>query len=131
MTAAESHHHTKRHGQQKNVFMERSFWLHVLGHMKDDILSALSFLRHLGGIICAVLLGVTLFLLEFRLISKVAFFATCGLLFFLLIAYPILTPIIFAVVISAFFPEKGMGKFFWPMTLSVIVFISYTLFLLV
>ncbi len=114
-----------------NIFLSRSFWLRVIGYWNRDIVAVLRMLYVGTTIVMAILLGVTLFLLEFRLISKVAFFATCGLLFFLLIAYPILTPIIFAVVISAFFPEKGMGKFFWPMTLSVIVFISYTLFLLV
>ena len=122
---------TKHDQYGGNIFLSHSFWGRVIGYMNRDIVAAFRVLYVGTTILLAILLGVTLFLLEFRLISKVAFVATCGLLLFLLIAYPILTPIIFAVVISAFFPEKGMEKFFWPMTLSVIVFIGYTLFILI
>lgn len=122
---------TKHSQLGENLFLSRSFWARVVGHMKRDVVAAFQSVYIGVNIMLAILLGIALFLLEFPLIGKVAFFATCGLLLFLLIAYPILTPVIFGVVVSAFFPEKEMGKFFWPMTLSVIVFIGYTLFLLV
>lgn len=122
---------TKHSLHGENVFLKRTFWVHAFGYMKRDIVAAFQSVYIGVNIMLAVLLGITLFLLEFPLIGKLAFFASCGLLLFLLIAYPILTPVIFGVVVSAFFPEKEMGKFFWPMTLSVIVFIGYTLFLLV
>lgn len=96
MTAAESHHHTERHGQQKNVFMERSFWLRVLGHMKDDILSTMSFLRYIGGIICAVLLGASLFLLEFEPVKEfLTYFVAIPLAIFVTVKYLTILPMIF------------------------------------
>ena len=88
-------HHASSHPHVTSLFKERSFWLRVLGHMKNDVVATASFLQYLGGILCAVLLGVSLFLLEFAPFKKfVTYIVVIPILIFLTVKYLTILPMI-------------------------------------
>ncbi len=86
----------QRSSHSGNIFLVRSFWVRVVGHMKRDIAQAFQSLYIGINVMLAVLLGITLFLLEFPLVKDfVLYVVVIPLSLFLIVKYLTLFPIIF------------------------------------
>ncbi len=90
-------HHHHQSTSHKSIFVERSFWLRVVGHMKSESLAVFAFIQYLGGVLAAVLLGASLFFLEFKLVKEViTYVIVIPVLIFLAVKYLTLIPTVFA-----------------------------------
>lgn len=79
-----------------SIFLGRSFWVRVVGHMKRDIAQAFQSLYIGINITLAALLGITLFLLEFPLVKDfLLYIVVIPLSLFIIVKYLTLLPVIF------------------------------------
>lgn len=87
-------HHTEKR-RDGSLFKDPLFWSRVITHIKKDMLVTFSFVRYIGGILCAVILGIALFLLEFDLLKQfILYIIVLPLSLFLVIKYLTLLPVI-------------------------------------
>lgn len=113
---------TNGHTSTRSVFLERSFWLRVWEHAKEDLLS---FYRGIN-VIFAIFLGVFLFLLDFPLVKEfLIFIIAVPVSIYLAVKYLTLVPTIFFIVFLAMQPKYA------AISLSIISVFSFIWVLLV
>ncbi len=89
-------HHDKGIKKESGyMFMDLVFWSRVAQHSMRDVRTTFSLLWNLGGMLCAAILGVFLFLLDFSHLKQfVIYVIALPLSLFLAIKYLTLLPVI-------------------------------------
>lgn len=82
--------------REEKIFLKRTFWVRVIAHMKKDTAAAFQAVFIGINIILVVLLGATLFILEFPLVKEfIVYVIVLPLSLFIVVKYLTVLPIIF------------------------------------
>jgi hypothetical protein len=117
---------TNHHVPSKSVFAERSFWLRTVEHMKSDLTVTALTVRNIGGLVLVMLLGILLFILEFKLVKEFVVYALIvPFSIYCAVRYFTVLPVVFTIAFLFIKPKHS------TVLISLVVVFSFIWVLLV